>query len=126
MRITAVALLVVLHVPVSLELSRWNFLRLTAMYLASAVPFFFTGLVFSVVFAREARHVTRLYGADLLGGVNVLTGSAIAHFQNGGQVSEMPVTATAIPYYANANRGTCPMQVWMAEQQDGASPQSQE
>ncbi len=62
------ALLVVLHVPVSLEISGWNFLRLTAIYLSSAVPFFFVGLIFSVVFAREARHVTRLYGADLLGG----------------------------------------------------------
>jgi spermidine synthase len=62
------ALLVVLHVPVSLELSGWNFLRLTAIYLSSAVPFFFVGLIFSVVFARETRHVTRLYGADLLGG----------------------------------------------------------
>ena len=59
---------VVLHVPVSLELSRWNLLRLTAIYLTSTVPFFFTGLVFSVVFARETLHVTRLYGADLLGG----------------------------------------------------------
>ncbi len=59
---------IVLHVPVSLELSRWNLLRLTAIYLASTVPFFFTGLIFSVVFARETRHVTRLYGADLLGG----------------------------------------------------------
>src|ERR1051325_103831 len=35
---------VVLHVPVSLNLSGGNFLRLTAIYLASAVPFFFTGL----------------------------------------------------------------------------------
>jgi hypothetical protein len=59
---------IVLHVPVSLELSRWNLLRLTAIYLASTVPFLFTGLIFSVVFARETRHVTRLYGADLLGG----------------------------------------------------------
>ncbi len=62
------ALEVVLHVPVSLELSRWNFLRLTAIYLASAVPFFCTGLIFSVVFARETHHITRLYGADLVGG----------------------------------------------------------
>ena len=62
------ALEVVLHVPVSLELSRWNLLRLTALYLASAVPFFCTGLIFSAVFARETRHVTRLYAADLLGG----------------------------------------------------------
>ncbi|HUM06310.1 MAG TPA: hypothetical protein VLT90_12675 [Terriglobales bacterium] len=63
-----IALEVVLHVPVSLELSRWNLARLTALYLASAVPFFFTGLIFSIVFARETHHVTRLYGADLLGG----------------------------------------------------------
>ena len=62
------ALIVVLRVPVSLEISRLNFLRLTAMYLAAAVPFFFTGLLFSVVFARESRHITRLYGADLVGG----------------------------------------------------------
>ena len=42
--------------------------RLTALYLAAAIPFFFTGLLFSVVFARESRHITRLYGADLVGG----------------------------------------------------------
>jgi hypothetical protein len=61
-------LLIVLHVPVSLELSRQNFLRLTAMYLASAVPFFLTGLEFSVIFARQSEHIPRLYGADLSGG----------------------------------------------------------
>jgi len=63
-----VALEIVLHVPVSLDLSSWNFFRLTALYLASAVPFFFTGLIFSLIFARETHHVTRLYGADLMGG----------------------------------------------------------
>lgn len=61
-------LYVVLHVPVSLELSRWNFFRLTEMYLASAIPFFFTGLLFSVVFARETSRIPLLYGADLIGG----------------------------------------------------------
>jgi spermidine synthase len=59
---------IVLHVPVSLSLSRANFLRLTAIYLASAVPFFLTGLGFSILFARESKHISRLYGADLLGG----------------------------------------------------------
>src|SRR5579864_1934679 len=59
---------IVLHVPVSLSLSRANFLRLTAIYLASAVPFFITGLEFSILFARESGHISRLYGADLLGG----------------------------------------------------------
>jgi hypothetical protein len=59
---------IVLHVPVSLELSWGNLGKLTVLYLAAAVPFFLTGLLFSVVFAREAKTITRLYGADLLGG----------------------------------------------------------
>src|SRR6201993_4195756 len=63
-----IVLEIVLHVPVSLELSWGNLGRLTALYLAAAVPFFLTGVLFSVVFAREARSITRLYGADLLGG----------------------------------------------------------
>ncbi|HSE48411.1 MAG TPA: hypothetical protein VLA96_04315, partial [Terriglobales bacterium] len=63
-----VVLEVVLHLPVSLELSKWNFLKLTVIYLVSAVPFFFTGVLFSVVFAREAKTIGVLYGADLIGG----------------------------------------------------------
>jgi spermidine synthase len=63
-----IVLEIVLHVPVSLSLSRANFLRLSAIYLASAVPFFVTGLEFSILFARESRNISRLYGADLLGG----------------------------------------------------------
>jgi spermidine synthase len=63
-----IVLATVLHVPVSLELSWDNLLKLTAMYLAAAIPFLLTGLLFSVVFARETRIITRLYGADLLGG----------------------------------------------------------
>jgi hypothetical protein len=63
-----IVLEIVLHVPVSLELSWGNLGRLTALYLAAAVPFFLTGVLFSVVFARESRSITRLYGADLLGG----------------------------------------------------------
>ena len=63
-----IVLEIVLHVPVSLDVSRSNFLRLTEIYLAAAVPFFITGLEFSILFARESRHISRLYGADLLGG----------------------------------------------------------
>ena len=66
--IVLVVLEVVLHVPVALEVSWRNFGRLTALYLAAAVPFFLTGLLFAVVFAREARRIPRLYGADLCGG----------------------------------------------------------
>ena len=56
--IVPVVLVIVLRTPVSLEISKANFLRLTAIYLASAVPFFITGLEFSVVFARQAKHVS--------------------------------------------------------------------
>src|SRR3982074_1764752 len=59
---------IVLHVPVALEVSGANFLHLTVLYLAAAVPFFLTGLLFSVIFAREAHRIPRLYGADLCGG----------------------------------------------------------
>src|SRR5450631_287197 len=66
--IVPVVLVIVLRIPVALDISATNFLRLTAIYLASAVPFFITGLEFSIVFAREARHVSPLYAADLAGG----------------------------------------------------------
>ena len=66
--IVPVVLVIVLRIPVSLDISKANFLRLTAIYLASAVPFFITGVEFSIVFARQANHVSPLYAADLAGG----------------------------------------------------------
>ena len=63
-----IVLEVVLHVPVALNVTGKNFLHLTILYLVAAVPFFLTGLLFSVVFARETWRVPRLYGADLSGG----------------------------------------------------------
>jgi len=59
---------VVLHTPVSLEVTGRNFGKLTIIYLAAAVPFFLTGLLFSVLFARSSNHIPQLYGADLAGG----------------------------------------------------------
>ena len=92
--VVVVVLEVVLHVPVALHVSVVNFLRLTVLYLAAAVPFFLTGLLFSVVFARETHRIPRLYGADLgggslaclatvpllnwLGGPNVILAAAVA------------------------------------------------
>ena len=66
--LVVVALEVVLHVPVALSVTGRNFLHLTALYVVAALPFFLTGLLFSVVFARETWRVSRLYGADLSGG----------------------------------------------------------
>src|SRR5215469_15105240 len=63
-----IVLEIVLHVPVSLDLTKGNFLRLTAIYSGSAVPFFLVGIEFSVLFARESARIPRMYGADLFGG----------------------------------------------------------
>ena len=62
------ALVVMFMVPVSPELTWRNFGKLSAVYLATGIPFFFSGLVLSLVFAREAKKVSYLYGADLMGG----------------------------------------------------------
>ncbi|PYY13456.1 MAG: hypothetical protein DMG60_21900 [Acidobacteria bacterium] len=59
---------VVLHSAVSLNLELRNFEKLTLIYLVAAVPFFITGLLFSIVFARETAQIARLYGFDLIGG----------------------------------------------------------
>jgi hypothetical protein len=61
---------IVLHTPVSLQVTAANFGRLTVIYLATAVPFFFTGLLFSVLFARSTGAISILYGADLAGGAS--------------------------------------------------------
>jgi len=66
--VIVLALEVVLHVPVSLNLAWANFGRLSLMYVAAAVPFFLTGVLFSSVFARETQRIAELYGADLVGG----------------------------------------------------------
>ena len=62
------ALEIVLHTPVALSVSWPNFAKLTIIYLATAVPFFFTGLLFSSLFSRHSGLIPHLYGADLLGG----------------------------------------------------------
>src|SRR5580765_7326014 len=61
---------VVLHTPVSLQVTGQNFGKLTIIYLAAAVPFFLTGLLFSVLFARSSSEIPHLYGADLAGGAS--------------------------------------------------------
>lgn len=67
------------------------------------------------------------YRSDLLGGVTVLNATASGVFRTAAdQVNCVPFNVKAIPYYANANRGTCPMQVWMAESQERSRPQKQE
>ena len=66
--VVVIVLEIVLHTRVALEASLKNFRHLTELYLSAAIPFFLTGLLFSVVFARESHRIPRLYGADLCGG----------------------------------------------------------
>src|SRR5271168_3390531 len=61
--VVVLVLEIVLHTRVVLEVSWGNFGRLTLLYVAAAIPFFLTGLLFAVVFAREPRRIPRLYGA---------------------------------------------------------------
>ncbi|HLH09823.1 MAG TPA: hypothetical protein VKW78_21470 [Terriglobales bacterium] len=69
---SSVLLLIVLeidlHTPVELHLTSANLLRLTVIYLVSSLPFFCTGLFFSILFARETQRISQLYAADLVGG----------------------------------------------------------
>jgi DUF1680 family protein len=70
---------------------------------------------------------TPKYEPDLLGGVTVLKATATGIFRTpSDHVVPAPFQVTAVPYYANANRGTCQMQVWMAENQETSEPQKQE
>jgi DUF1680 family protein len=67
------------------------------------------------------------YKSNVLGGMTILTGMATAIFQNeANQVTLTPFKVTAIPFYANANRGTTPMQVWMAARPETATPSKQD
>lgn len=69
----------------------------------------------------------RKFEPDLLGGVTVLKATATGVFRTpSDHVVPEPFQITAVPYYANANRGTCQMQVWMPESQDVSEPQKQE
>lgn len=63
-----VVLEIVTRSSVHLTLSGKDFRNLTVLYLASAVPFFLTGLLFSILFARNPGVISRLYAADLTGG----------------------------------------------------------
>ena len=70
---------------------------------------------------------TAKHRPDLLGGITVLEAKAMAVFRTSeDKLVPMEFPVTAVPYYANANRGACQMQVWMPETETGAKPQRQE
>ncbi len=80
----------------------------------------------NLVIAPETKFIPE-YRSDLLGGVTILNANATAVFKSAvDKIDPVPFKVTAIPYYANANRGTCQMQVWMAESREQAKPQKRE
>jgi len=97
---------IVVHSAVSLHLNWPNFWRLTVIYLASAVPFFMTGLLFSVVFARHHQHIAQLYGADLLGGsLACLALVPVLNFIGGPNTILFAALSVAVAAIAWAERG---------------------
>ncbi len=62
-----VALIVALSQAISIEYSTANILKLSLIYVFSLVPFFFSGLVVSLILFQGARDISRLYFWDLAG-----------------------------------------------------------
>jgi DUF1680 family protein len=78
------------------------------------------GDVLSLALRRGGSITPSAFRADLLGGVVTLTADAVRRTDDGDLYSTTPpaeeaCTATAIPYYAWANRGENQMRVWMDE-----------
>jgi uncharacterized protein len=71
----------------------------------------------------DSEKLTAEFRADLLKGVTVLKGSAIAlAYDANGTVTKTRQAFTAIPYYAWANRGQGQMMVWIPNAEASARP----
>lgn len=85
-------------------------------------PDYTNGGVLNLVLDKNAS-LTPEYKAELLGGVEVLEGTASqAKRSTDNKVDLSTVPFKAIPYYAWANRGSGEMAVWLASQPDAARP----
>ncbi len=63
------------------------------------------------------------YKSDLLRGVEVVQGKAVALSRDGqGSMVRTPENITLIPYYAWANRGAGQMMVWLPDNEESAHP----
>jgi DUF1680 family protein len=77
------------------------------------------GAVRNLVLPRDAALSAR-FEKDLLGGVVVVHGEALAASRPEEAIVTKPVKFTAIPYYAWDNRAPGPMVVWLAEEPEKA------
>ncbi|HEY6548279.1 MAG TPA: glycoside hydrolase family 127 protein, partial [Vicinamibacteria bacterium] len=81
------------------------------------------GKVRNLLLSDDTRLATA-FRPDLLNGVQVVTGRAVALANNAeGKVTRQEQPFTAIPYYAWANRGPGEMLVWIPHREGSARPQ---
>jgi len=109
---TVLALLIILHARITLDVTLGNFLRLSVIYFVAAIPFFCNGMALSTVLAVCAEDVHRVYFIDLagaaaaclalvpimnhLGGPSaVLLAAALAVIAAGGFFASLPATSAA-------------------------------
>ncbi len=72
---------------------------------------------------EDNQRLTTEWKPALLNGVEVIHAKAVAFsYDSAGKVEQKPVTATAIPYYAWANRGPGEMEVWIADRPASVHP----
>jgi predicted membrane-bound spermidine synthase len=64
---TLLALYVILKNPLTFDPGSENYYRLAYIYLATAVPFFFSGCAVTLAITRFSHEITRLYLFDLMG-----------------------------------------------------------
>jgi hypothetical protein len=109
---------------VEADKGRVAFMRGPIVYCFEAAD---TGGAIHNVFIPSVTGFTPEYRSNVLGGVAVLNTTTMLIFRTpANEVVSRPMPVTAVPYYANANRGTCAMQVWMPTEQDSCSPAKQE
>jgi len=65
--VTLVSLALLVRIQIGFDRTPDNFVRLLAIYILAALPFFAGGAVLSLAFARLTGRINMLYGADLLG-----------------------------------------------------------
>jgi hypothetical protein len=81
------------------------------------------GKVRNLLLPDEASLVSA-FRPDLLGGVQVVTGRAVAlAYEADGRLTRREQDFTAIPYFAWANRGPGEMTVWLPSRETSARPQ---
>ncbi len=77
------------------------------------------GRVRNLCLPKDAK-LTAAFEKDLLGGVVVVQGEALAVSRSGEKLQMKPVAFRAVPYFAWDNREPGPMIVWLAEEPERA------